>query len=124
MLRRICLILSLFFMINAHSSERFFICGGDEDGCLANHPEFCICIPHNDLYENMPFCLDFDEMTCSPLATSPTCESSLVFKNQSTCLATLFQGQPEPPCTTTTRSFCMDNHSIMCPPDGRLSSCQ
>lgn len=104
-------------------SDRYFLCGSDEDGCRPGQYGYCFCIPYNDLEANEPHCLDFDLFKCTPLRTTPNCKPSFIFKNQAQCLATIFQSEPVPPCTVTTHDFCMREHVTMCDANGQLDSC-
>lgn len=114
----------VFFATPSYSSDRFFLCGPDEDGCFEGMYPSCFCIPYNDIEANAAYCLDFNELKCTPLSQTTHCNSYLIYKNQSECLATIFQSEPRPPCTITTLSFCIQEHTIMCDPSGQLSSCQ
>lgn len=111
-------------LINAtHSSDRYFLCGPDEDGCFPDIYQYCACIPFNDFEANTSYCLDFDNLSCTPLSQTKKCEPSLVFKNQGECLATIFQSEPNPPCKITTHAFCLENHSRICAQNGQPNSC-
>lgn len=105
------------------SSDRYFLCGSDEDGCLEGMYQYCFCIPYNDIEANNPYCLDFDEFKCTPLTQTPDCKPFFTYRNQSECLATIFQSEPVPPCTITTHSFCLKEHAVICNPEGQLDSC-
>ena len=107
----------------AISSDRYFICGPDEDGCLEGMYHYCFCIPYDDIEANTPYCLDFDKLKCTPLSKTPNCNSHFVYRNQGECLATIFQSEPTPPCTLTTHSFCIKEHAIICGSSGQLDSC-
>lgn len=114
----------LLTLINpGYSSDRYFLCGPDEDGCFPDIYQYCACIPYNELEANSPYCLDFSMMTCIPLSKSPYCSPSFIFKNQGECLATIYQSEPLPPCKITTRAFCLENKTSICDPDGQPQSC-
>lgn len=110
--------------IPSYSSDRYFLCGADEDGCLEGAYQYCFCIPYNDVEANTPYCLDVDALKCTPLSKTINCSSSFVYKNQGECLATIFQSEPMPPCTVTTHSFCLKENVMMCDPNGQLDSCR
>ena len=107
----------------SYSSDLYFLCGPDEDRCIEGSYQHCFCIPYNDTEANEPYCLNFDEMNCTPVSQTPLCKSHFRFKNQGECLATLFQSQPIPSCTITNHAFCLQEHTYRCDPDGQLSSC-
>ena len=102
-----CLILSTAITFSA---ENYFLCGPDEDGCSPDDYRYCICIPRNDIEAEQPFCLDFNTITCLPLSQIPQCPKTDVFKNQSDCVATAFQSEPDPPCGITSKAFCQEQH--------------
>lgn len=107
----------------SQASDRYFICGPDEDGCFDDMHQYCACIPYDDLNAERPYCLDFDNLTCRPLSKTPDCKPAHIYKNQGECLATIFQSEPEPPCAVTTHARCLEGHSAFCPPDGQPDSC-
>ena len=107
----------------SHSSQRYFMCGGDEMGCIEGMYQYCICIPYNDIEANNAYCLDFDIMKCTPLSQTSNCKAAFIFKNQNECLATLFQSEMTPPCKITTYAFCLNEHATVCDPNGQLDSC-
>lgn len=107
----------------SYSSNRYFICGSDEDGCFAGMYQDCFCIPYNDIEANNPYCLNFDQLKCIPLSQSTNCPPHFIHKNQGECLATIFQSEPTPPCAVTTHSFCLKEHTSICDPNGQLNSC-
>lgn len=116
--------LGLFVLISTtYSSDRYFLCGPDEDQCYDRIYQYCSCIPYNDVEANNPYCLDFDKMTCTPLSQSPGCYPMFIYKTQGECLATIFQSSPIPSCTITTRAFCLEHHSSICDPNGHPNSC-
>lgn len=108
------------------SSDRYFRCGPDEDGCFEGEHQYCACIAYDDLYANEPYCLDDTysfEPQCKPLSHLPYCKPQLIFKNQSTCIATLFQSTPNRPCAMTTHADCLEGHSPVCNATGGMSTC-
>jgi hypothetical protein len=119
-----CFLSGLLLASHCYGSDRYFLCGSDEDGCLKGKYQYCFCIPYNELDANKPHCLDFDEFTCTPLLPSSKCKPSFIFRNQAECLATIFQSEPTPPCTIVTHAFCLQEHVTQCDPDGRLDSCR
>ncbi|MCX7116882.1 MAG: hypothetical protein NTW94_03070 [Legionellales bacterium] len=122
--KTLCISIYLFALIStSHSSDRYFLCGPDEDGCFEDMYESCLCIPYNDIEAEHPYCLDFDVLKCTPLSQTPHCEPMFVFNNQSECLATIFQSEPTPPCTITTHAFCLKEHLAICDANGQLDSC-
>jgi hypothetical protein len=106
-----------------HGSDRYFLCGPDEDGCYQEIYQYCSCIPYDDLEANEPFCLDFDKMICLPLSKKQDCSGSFIFSNQGECLATIFHSEPTHPCQLTTYNFCLEQHTFFCAPDGQPESC-
>ena len=108
----------------SYSSDRYLLCGPDEDGCFKGMYQHCFCIPYNDLEANNPYCLDFNALKCTPLSKTPNCAPHFTYKNQSECLATIFQSEPTPPCTMTTHIFCLQEHTMICDPNGQLDSCK
>ncbi len=113
----------LLFFTASFSSDRYFLCGPDEDGCYAGIYQYCSCIPYNDLEANNRYCLDVYVLKCTPLSETPTCNPAFIYKNQGECLATIFQSEPTPPCTVTTHFFCLKEHVSICAPDGQVHSC-
>ncbi|VEG90285.1 hypothetical protein [Legionella spiritensis] len=112
-------------MIRAtYGSDRYFLCGPDEDGCYDGIYQYCACIPYDDLTGDQPYCLDFNLLTCTPLSRVPDCPASLTFKNQGECLGTIFQSEPLPPCPLTTHSFCLEHHISICDSNGQPDSCR
>lgn len=118
------LLLLLFSsMNNGYASNRYFLCGPDEDGCYEEISQYCACIPYDDLEAGRPYCLNFNEMTCTPLSQTPNCDPAFIFQNQGSCLATIYQSEPRPPCSVTTRSYCLEHHTSICDKNGRPESC-
>src|SRR5690242_4772814 len=106
------LIFGIFFILFtsvSYGDPLDFLCGPDEDGCFKGEYQYCACIPENVKAAGKPFCLDFNKMTCAPLADVPNCDPEMIFKNQGSCLATIFQSEPEPPCPLKTQTFCKQN---------------
>lgn len=118
----IFLILLLFFN-NSFAEQRYFLCGSDEDGCLMENVQYCACIAYDELHANKPYCLDFNKMRCEPLVNVAHCDPDNIYENQSQCLATIYQSEPEPGCPMTTQSFCIKNHTPICNSDGDVNSC-
>jgi hypothetical protein len=114
----------LFFINSTYGSDRYFLCGPDEDGCYPRIYQYCVCIPYNDFEANKYYCLNFDKLTCIPLSQSPNCPAPLIFKNQGECLATIFQSEAVHPCQITTRAFCLEHHNLFCAPDGQPKTCK
>jgi hypothetical protein len=108
---------------SSYSSELYFLCGPDEDGCYEGIYQYCTCTPYNDIEANNLYCFDFDNLTCTPLSQTPNCAPSLIYRNQGECLATIFQSEATPPCTIKTHSFCMEHHTSICDPNGQPDSC-
>ena len=125
MFHKIILGVILFFVFQAiHAQTGFyFLCGPDEDGCPEGDEHYCACIPESVLPEQ-PYCLDFDHMTCAPLAKKPGCDNSLIFRDQQSCLATIFQSEPEPPCVKVKQEFCETHVGYMCDESGDPNSCK
>ncbi|WP_245183391.1 hypothetical protein [Legionella israelensis] len=117
----ICL---LFFVNINYASERYFVCGPDEDGCYKDIYHYCACIPYDDEHAQTPYCLDFNKLTCSPLEQVPDCDPGMIYKNQGSCLATIFQSESEPPCPVRNHSFCLENDMAICDANGRPESCR
>ena len=119
------LFMLLYFMMitPSYCSDRYFLCGPDEDGCYPDIYQYCACIPYNDWEASSPYCLDFDKLTCTPLSQTTHCDPGLIFKNQGECLATIFQSEPRPPCKITTHQFCIENHTPICDKTGQPKSC-
>ena len=107
-----------------YASDRYFLCGPDEDGCFEESYSSCICIPVDPMNSEAPYCLDFDDLKCTPLSTRPDCSPKLTFNNQNECLATIFQSEPTPPCSFTTLEFCLQKHMMICDPTGQLGRCK
>lgn len=113
----------VLFINHGFAHERYYLCGPDEDGCSSESPGTCFCIPYNERAASQRYCLDFNTMRCTPLEESPACNPSMVFANQGSCLATMFQSIPTPPCKVTDFKFCQESHSLLCNQDGQLDSC-
>ncbi|CAM2981456.1 hypothetical protein LEAN103870_11625 [Legionella anisa] len=124
-MEKIKLFMLLYFMMitPSYCSDRYFLCGPDEDGCYPDIYQYCACIPYNDWEASSPYCLDFDKLTCTPLSQTTHCDPGLIFKNQGECLATIFQSEPRPPCKITTHQFCIENHTPICDKTGQPKSC-
>lgn len=105
------------------ASDRYFLCGPDEDGCFLSDPASCLCMPYDDGLENTPYCMNFNDLTCKPMAEVHQCSQGEVVKNQSDCLATLFQSEAEPACPTVSKSFCEIHHVGLCKKDSDPYSC-
>jgi hypothetical protein len=118
------LLIALMFCHVSFGDARYFLCGPDEDGCPENQMQYCACIPLDEINFPKPYCLDFDNMRCEPLSKVPDCNLALIFKDQGRCLATIFQSEPEPPCLTTSLTFCRENHAWICDVSGDPSSCK
>ncbi len=101
----------------------YFICGPDEDGCPQGYEEYCACIPPG-ITPNKPYCLDFSANTCSALSEVHRCKKGMIFANQASCLATIFQSEPNPPCPIAAPSFCYSHSASICAANGDPSSCK
>ncbi len=129
-MKKIGLLYCLFFLSSFHvtpsyaQNELYYLCGPDEDGCPAGFEEYCTCTPLNNHQRTKPYCLDFDNMTCEPLSAVSDCSAQHTFKDQGSCLATIFQSEPTPPCKMVTKLFCEDHHVAMCDAKGNPESCQ
>lgn len=108
----------------AFSEPLYYLCGSDEDGCFDGYEVYCACIPVSSLQANQLYCLDFDNMTCQLLSERPDCNAALIFKNQVSCIATIFQSEPYPPCKVATQSFCYLNAIFICHENGDPASCK
>ena len=109
--------------ITGFCSERYYLCGSDEDGCFLDNAQYCACIPYDEVNAQHGYCLDFGKMTCSPLKDKPDCDDDMKYPNQGECLATIFQSEPKPPCKMTTKTFCTTNHTAFCAMNGEPGSC-
>ena len=119
------LLIALLFSTMSFANPLYWLCGPDEDGCSEDGDyEYCACVPYNETNANKPYCLNFDELSCAPLAQNPNCNQHFIFKNQTSCLATIFHSIPDNPCTLTTASFCMEHHPALCDESGTPSSCK
>jgi len=117
----------LLFSLSATTSfatSRYLVCGPDEDGCSRQEgKQYCACIPYNEQYGATPYCLDFDNFTCSPLAIKPDCDKSLIFPSQANCLAMIFQSEPVPPCQLKSAEYCTKNKMAICDESGNPKTC-
>ena len=114
----------LFFSNMTLADEPYWLCGPDEDGCPEDGYQFCVCIPHHKTEAYQPYCLDFDELSCTPLTQKPNCNSRFIFQNQTSCLATIFHSIPDKPCTLTTQSFCTEHGTAFCDESGKPNTCK
>ena len=110
-------------MHSSFASERYFMCGPDEDGCIEGSYQYCFCIPYDEQQANRPYCLDFTNLKCTPLEKIPTCPQSFIYANQGECLATIFQSEPIPACKLSTHKFCLEAHAYICDKEGQLNTC-
>lgn len=115
------LVLSFSTFAFASGQGLYFLCGPDEDGCPSNGYEYCVCIAFDEQQGMHPYCLNFEKGNCIPIKNEPDCDSNLIFDNQASCIATLVQSVPSPPCPLKTRSFCEKHHILICEKDD--SSC-
>lgn len=106
------------------AADDYLVCGPDEDGCYKNIYQYCNCIPVNKQEGNKPYCLDFDEMRCQPLEQVPDCITSLIFKDQASCVSTVFQSGPKPTCPIKPKAFCQQHNMNLCDEDGHPGSCK
>ncbi|HSW69635.1 MAG TPA: hypothetical protein VLI69_05750 [Gammaproteobacteria bacterium] len=115
----------LFTIPNLYAEPpTYFLCGSDEDGCPEGREEYCACIPVS-MKPDQPYCLDFDHMTCKPVAQQPDCsEKHIVVDNQGDCLATMFQSEAYPPCKIVSQSFCYEHSVSICDEYGKQDSCK
>lgn len=120
------IILTLIILVSGttYSDEPYIMCGPDEDGCYADIYQYCTCTPYNQEYGQEPYCLDFDKLTCEPLSKVPNCDPHMIQKNQQSCLATIFQSTPNPPCPMRSKDFCIQHHMSLCDKEGRPESCR
>ena len=118
------LTLSLFCCVitSSYSSDLYFLCGPDEDGCFEDDYSSCACVPH-DTEAYTAHCLDMKNLRCTPLSQVTNCPSHLIFKNQGDCVATIFHSTPRKPCRIKTRSFCIENHITFCDRNGDPYNC-
>ncbi|HSW92904.1 MAG TPA: hypothetical protein VLJ15_00950 [Gammaproteobacteria bacterium] len=117
------IVLLFVFQTTFAESPFYFLCGPDEDGCPEGQEQYCACIPASASPEQ-PYCLNFDARTCAPLIRQPNCARDLIFSNQETCLATIFQSEPEPPCVKVSQSFCSTHSTYVCNEQGDPDSCK
>ena len=113
----------LLSSISTQASDLYWLCGSDEDGCLPDGYQFCFCIPQHETQSNQPYCLDFDELSCTPLTKKPHCQDHFIFKDQTSCLATIFHSMPDNPCTLTSKSFCTEHQTAFCDESGQPKTC-
>ncbi len=119
-----CFSIILFCITTTHAqTELDYLCGPDEDGCPAGYEEYCVCVPYNSQQYSKPYCLDFDKMTCEPLSKVNECSADFTYPDQGSCLATIFQSEPEPACRLVTRSFCAEHRVAVCDANGNPDSC-
>ena len=109
---------------SAYPEQLYFLCGSDEDGCPDGYEKYCQCIPLNVQQENLPYSFDFDNMSCQLLSEQPDCATPLIFKNQASCIATIFQSEPNPPCKVVSESFCHLHFIYVCDQNGNPDSCK
>lgn len=120
-----CSIFSLCLLVSAgFAAQKYFLCGPDEDGCYPSIYPYCLCMPYDGILATQAYCLDFDNVSCVPLSLMPNCPSGDIIKNQSQCLATAFQSEPDPPCPLKTKKFCVKHHVPLCQKDGGEDSCK
>jgi hypothetical protein len=123
-MRYLFVILIFFSLVGeATASELYYVCGPNEDGCNAFNRPYCLCMPYDGVQASTSYCLDFNDVSCAPLAHKPNCPSSDVFKDQANCLAVAFQSMPTPPCKLRPKSFCLKNKMSMCGKDGGQDTC-
>ena len=119
-----CFLLTTLAWTNTtYASPRYLLCGPDEDGCPPDGYQFCGAIPYDEVHGAEPYCLDFDKLTCTPISEAPDCNPRDIYQNQSSCVATIFQSEPEPPCPIKTEAFCLKHHTAFCGADGSPASC-
>lgn len=123
-IKSLTFLMILFICTKSSAESRYILCGPDEDGCFMDQVQYCACIPYNEIHALQPYCLDFDKMQCEPLSEKPACPERFIYKDQMRCLATIFQSEPEPPCSVTTYSFCVNNKAWMCDAVGNPRSCK
>lgn len=109
---------------STYSGEPYIMCGPDEDGCHTDIYKYCACIPYDQDQGQEPYCLDFDRLTCEPLSKVPNCDTSMIHKNQQSCVATIFQSVPNPPCPLRSKEFCIEHQMSLCDGDGKPESCK
>ncbi|MFY7698337.1 MAG: hypothetical protein ACOVQX_05955 [Legionella sp.] len=124
-MRRIVLLLSLVVIMfhSCWANNRYFICGPDEDGCPEDNEHYCFCIPYDEQYANQPHCLDLVHLRCMPYQPHASCNIHLIYRNQSECLATIFQSEPIPACKITNLLHCQQVKAHVCNKYGQLTSC-
>lgn len=105
------------------NSTRYYLCGPDEDGCPEDYPEYCLCIPLNEKNTHSAYCLNLDELRCTPLSAQKNCDINDIYPSQGHCLAVIYHSLSTPPCKTTTETFCQLHHSYFCDESGAPQSC-
>ncbi|ABS77645.1 hypothetical protein [Coxiella burnetii] len=124
MLRRLCFFCLCFCMLSlSYGQGKYFLCGPDEDGCGPGEYQWCLCMPYDGALAGEPYCLNFDNVSCVPLAQAPNCPKGDIFKDQGTCLAVAFQSEPEPPCPLVDEQFCRQHHVPVCQKDSGAETC-
>lgn len=116
------ILLSCIISTICYSNTLYFLCGPDEDGCFAEDYSSCACIP----FDNEPFaphCLDFIKLWCIPLSELTSCLSKIIFKDQGSCIATIFHSTYRSPCAVKTREFCLENKINFCEHNGEPQNC-
>ncbi len=103
----------------------YFLCGPDEDGCLAGSEQYCTCTPIRD-DQNKPYCLDLHHLTCNPVSLQPDCQEKeiVVDDGQGACLAMLLQSVETPACRVVTESFCKAYSVPICADNGNPDTCK
>ena len=114
----------IFFIHMAHASERYFLCGPDEDGCPSNDYKSCLCMPYDEGEARHRYCLNLDNLSCVPLKKVANCPKYYIYKDQSTCVSIAFQSEATPPCKVVSHKFCHNNHVVICDIDGGVDSCK
>jgi len=126
--KQVTLGLILCFMgLSAHvtpsyASDLYFLCGPDEDGCFDDDYTSCACISYDD-EPSTPHCLDFNNLECVPLSKVLRCPKNLTFKDQGSCLATIFHSTQLTPCHVKTRDFCIAHRIQFCEHNGNPHNC-
>ncbi len=99
----LCLIVS-----GANAEKPYYLCGPDEDGCPSDDYTSCLCVASRG--PAYAYCLDISHRRCFPLSVSSDCHPDDIFKYEGECLATLLQSEPQPPCQSITKKFCIQHH--------------
>lgn len=118
----IVFIFIFIFMTASEASDKYFLCGPDEDGCSPKYYNSCLCMPFDGALADSPYCLDLIHLRCLPVSLDPGCRSGDRVKNQETCLSTLFQSEPAT-LPLKRAAFCMKHHIALCPKDGSRDDC-